>query len=226
MNRFTAELALKRWRWFESSRVEIDCDGLFKRPLASLSSESLPHQTTGVVRSWQQSDNQRFYIFDHPRPLRDGNGRPYIQLLDAADMGLLQMRVEWRMFESCGGVVHKQIGADGTVHFASSSQMRLLPLIVEKVELLLRSASGDKILATAPASTKLPCTAIFSVYLNEIEKNLISAALRQRTGLLFVRCYAKQQIVSGATVLTTFFCESDVATWFAKGEGAVCIRPL
>lgn len=129
-----------------------------------------------------------YYIPATAMPQTDSNGDPVISLIGAGPQWFFQASAKWsapseKVEKLSKFLIEKEL-------ISSSMDLKPAPMQIEKVELVLKTPTEERILATSGSSGLYPYTAAFNTMLSEeLQKDAV-AAFNGRNETLLVRYHA------------------------------------
>lgn len=132
--------------------------------------------------------NSYFYIPASPIPQTDSNGDPMISLIGAGPKWFFQASTKWsspseKVDQLAKFLLEKEL-------ISSTMDLKPAPMQIEKVDLVLKTQTEERVLATSGSSGLYPFTAVFNTMLSEeLQKDAV-AAFNGRNETLLVRYHA------------------------------------
>ncbi|RAJ96065.1 hypothetical protein LX87_03815 [Larkinella arboricola] len=144
-------------------------------------------------------ENGYYYLPEQPKPQTDPDGKPTLSLIVMGGNGFLQLGTVWEADAVTLEELRSHI-ANERNEPAAAIQLNFAPVEVEKVEVVLKTGSEEKVLATSSSSGYPPFSAIFSAAVTKDDQNAVVAALHQQKDVLRVDYHTVRQTDESVTV--------------------------
>lgn len=143
--------------------------------------------------------NSYYYLPEGPKPQRDAAGKPSLLLTVMGGAGFLQLGTVWEADPVTLEELRSHI-ANKLNETAASIPLNFAPVEVEKVEVVVKTGSGEKVLATSRSAGYPPFSAIFNATVTQDDQNAVVAALHQQKEVLRVDYHAIRETQETASV--------------------------
>lgn len=132
--------------------------------------------------------NSYYYVPASAMPQTDSNGDPMISLIGAGPQWFFQASTKWSAPSEKVDLLAKFLIENELI--PSAMDLKPAPIQIEKVELILKTAEEERVLAASGSSGIYPFTAVFNTTLSEEFQKDVVAAFNGRNETLFVRYHA------------------------------------